>query len=286
MCDGVGHRDLPQRGVLFPGSTPACRAGRSIPGACPGGPSPSCVISTARGCSHPPGQGLSRKSHQVPGEATRGGRAAHCHLLTPKPNPQGTARCLGELPLGGGSSAAAPHAPLASPGLGLEPAEDRHGVSSSQPHWPPRGGLLGKGSPRLCRVARKRGQRRRLPVLGGQHRLGVFPVAPGSPQGSSRTKPVGGPVSQRVWGCSWGPLRPSAEVGAGGQWFPPLPLILPQVPILVPNPRGTPGPPWDEERRDAAVPAPPHPPSIPPGAARERRRRQIVADGWKMDLLQ
>lgn len=59
----------------------------------------------------------------------------------------------------------APRFPRCS-GLGLEAAEDRHGVSSAQPHSPRGGGLLGKGSPCFCRGARGQGHCQDLPVLG------------------------------------------------------------------------------------------------------------------------
>lgn len=162
----MGHQNLPQNEVLLLGTTPAWQGRWGHPRRLferPTGWDPQLL-------GQPP---IVRCSAVQGGSRPR----TRCQPKKPPGPSRGSSGQPGpELPLWGGGSSqpwssatahCAPPPQLARcSGLWLEPAEDRHGVSSAQPHSPRRGGLLGKGSPRLCRVTRRQGHCQDLPVLG------------------------------------------------------------------------------------------------------------------------
>lgn len=108
-----------------------------------------------------------------------------------------------------------PRAPRCS-GRGLEPAAHRHVVSSAQPHSSRRWGLLGKGSPPLHRVTRRRGHFQDLPVrlgpctttsaISGPSRfLRVLPPRAGGAQGAAGLGPF----------CHFGAVTARSQQGFG-----------------------------------------------------------------------
>lgn len=75
----------------------------------------------------------------------------------------------------------------------------------------------------------------------------------------------------------------------GGSWVPAVafsPLNIAPSSHFGSSPNRDPGDPPGASSAGMLLRLLPPTPSILLGAARERQRRQIVADGWKMDLLQ
>lgn len=267
------HQNLPQNGVLLLGSTPAWQGRWGHPWRLferPTGWDPQLLVqppivrcSAVQGGSRP----RTKSQPKKPLGPSRGGSG--------QPGP--------ELPLwGGGSShpwssatahcAPPPHQLTRCSGLWLEPVEDRHGVSSAQPHSPRRGGLLGKGSPRLCQVTHRRGIARiyrywvdstvsgpsqflqGLPREAGvRARWGSHVLAAVTSQPLDAPGDPSIPLPRYDGAAGW-------ELGASTCFSPPC-NIAPSSHFGSSPDRDTGDPPWDQECQDAPAPAPPPPPA-------------------------